>query len=118
MDFARRQAPLGDSSLLVELLDVLADLGATRLRETAANTIASRPTVFNPVNVVVPALAALHRKHGEPMKTDRAFLRLWHHASDFLLDRSERPPEPPPDWRHDIATAEAGLLKRNRKSWG
>ncbi|HLH54845.1 MAG TPA: 2OG-Fe(II) oxygenase [Verrucomicrobiae bacterium] len=91
-----------DSTLLVELLEALADLGATQLRETAADTIASRPAVFAPVNVIVPALTALHQKHGESMNTDPVFVRLWHHASGFLLERSECPPKPPPDWRQDV----------------
>jgi len=33
------------------------------------------------------------------------FERLWIHAAEFLLARSERPPEPPPDWRQQVTLA-------------
>lgn len=91
-----------NSSLVVELLEALADLGATQLCEAAADTIGSNPDVFAPVKVVVPSLVALHQAHGEAAKTAPAFVRLWHHAAAFLLARSERPPEPPRDWRQGV----------------
>jgi hypothetical protein len=47
----------------------------------------------------VPALALLHDRERKAFPADPDCGRLWVHAADFLLARSERPPAPPTDWR-------------------
>jgi len=71
-----------------------------RLRYAAAEKIASRPEVFHPVTVVVPAIEGIcaEREHMPPA-VDHAIQHLWTSAAEFLLLRSEAPPQPPPDWR-------------------
>src|SRR5260370_13760952 len=90
-----------ESSMVVELLEWLADMDAQELRETAARTLAAQPVVFDPVKVLAPALAVLHQEKGSSIKNDPVFLRLWHYAADFLLARSQCPPEPPQDCHHE-----------------
>jgi hypothetical protein len=86
------EAPPVNAALVSNLLEVLARLEATALRAAAAGKFAARPGVFDPVTVLVPALAAL----GE---WDEPAQRLWEHSAEFLLERSGRPPESPRDWR-------------------
>jgi hypothetical protein len=89
---------------VADLLDALAQLDAAALRETAAKTIAAaHPSIFDPVKALVPALALLRERHGDAVERDAACRALWQHAAQFLLTRSEHPPEPPRDWRQDVA---------------
>ena len=69
----------------------------------AAGKIASRPDVFLPVTVVVPAIERLvaGQSYGMPA-VHRAVGALWTTAAEFLLKRSELPPRPPADWRLDV----------------
>jgi hypothetical protein len=69
----------------------------------AAGKIASRPDVFLPVTVVVPAIERLvaGQSYGMPA-VHRAVGALWTTAAKFLLKRSELPPRPPADWRLDV----------------
>ncbi len=69
----------------------------------AASKIASRPDVFHPVTIVVPALEQLcaGQSSGVPA-VQRAVQALWTSAAEFLLLRSELPPRPPADWRLNI----------------
>lgn len=72
-------------------------------RYTASVQLATRPEAFDPVTVVVPALARMHaarRRRTGP--SDRSFLHLWTRSVAFLLERSEFPPEPPSDWRQSV----------------
>jgi hypothetical protein len=87
-----------DATLVANLLDVLNKLDAPGLRGVAAQKFAARPEVFDPVTVIVSALGLLDRRDDE----DTAFGGLWEHSAEFLLRRSERPPEPPQDWRQDV----------------
>lgn len=73
---------------------------APALRNAASAAIAGNARVFDPGTVIVPALAMMHERAGKPASEDE--LRLWRHAVDFLLARSEHPPEPPTDWRLDV----------------
>ncbi|MEO5960923.1 MAG: hypothetical protein ABIR80_17585, partial [Opitutaceae bacterium] len=65
--------------------------------------IGARPAVFDPVVVVVPALAALGvqpaGKSGGRLAA--AVEHLWRQSAEFLLTRSESPPAPPKDWRQE-----------------
>ena len=71
-----------------------------RLRYAAAEKIASRPEVFHPVTLVVPAIEGISaEREYMPSAVDHAIQHLWTSAAEFLLLRSEAPPQPPPDWR-------------------
>jgi hypothetical protein len=62
----------------------------------AAEKLAGRPAVFDPVTILVPALH-MWRAQAEP-----AFAKLWVHSAEFLLGRSASPPEAPRDWRQEV----------------
>ena len=91
----RETAPPVNAGLVAGLLDVLGELGAATLRAEAAEKFAERPAVFDPVTVLVPALAVVR-------EWDAATQRLWDHSAQFLLERSGCPPESPKDWRQDV----------------
>jgi hypothetical protein len=90
------------ASTVADLMDCLIGLSATELRGHAAAAIVANVAGFNPVTAVVPALALLHQRHGVGIKSDAYFGILWQHAAEFLLARSERPPEPPSDWKQSV----------------
>lgn len=82
-------------------------LGLRRFEEgalcaDAASKLVSRPEVFHPTTLVVPALERLRaeRDDGSPA-FERALQHLWTGSADFLLQRSEVPPQPPADWHLD-----------------
>jgi len=87
---------------IANLFDALGELTAAELCRKAVATIGSTPAAFDPVSVVVPALSLLSQRHGERVNADASFLHLWQYAAEFLLARSEHPPEPPRDWRQDL----------------
>lgn len=91
----RKQALPSDARLVIRLLDTLARLEAPKLRDAAVRQLATRPALFDPVTVLVPALEALRA-------WDAASTRLWEHCAAFLLERSGRPPEAPRDWRQNV----------------
>jgi len=115
LDWRRRSKlkPL-DPAVVVRLFEALAALDARELGETAAETIAVRKGVFDPIEIVVPALAGLKPEPGSA--GEPAFVRLWHHAADFLLARGERPPEPPKDW-HQEATIKCQCKECRALEW-
>ena len=84
-----------DAALVAKLLNALGKLDAAALRGAAAEKLAARPAVFDPVTVLVPALNLIR-------ECDHAVARLWDHSAEFLLHRSGRPPESPKDWRQDV----------------
>ncbi len=90
-----------NATLVVRLLDALGKLGASELRETAARKMAARPVVFDPGTMVIPALATVRVTPPEGGRGDGAVRPLWTRSADFLLNRSEFPPEAPKDWRQD-----------------
>jgi len=90
----REKAPPVNAVLATKLLDLLNELGLQALSAEAVKQFAARPAVFDPVTILVPTLAAIR-------KWDIAAQRLWEHSARFLLDRSDKPPEPPRDWRQD-----------------
>jgi hypothetical protein len=89
----------------VDLLEALAALNASTLREAACNSIAANPQVFNPATLIVSALQLLRERNGDAVLRDNEFQRLWAHSAEFLLARSEQPPESPKDWRLDVKIA-------------
>ena len=49
-----------------------------------------------------PALDSLRPANARATPGDAAFLHLWTHSAEFLLQRSERPPAAPKDWRLEV----------------
>jgi hypothetical protein len=96
---AQKAKPV-DAVMVADLFTSLGALDAAALREAASTAITENARVFDPGTVIVPALAMLHERAGKLASEDE--LRLWRHAADFLLARSEHPPEPPRDWRQDV----------------
>lgn len=91
----QEKARVVNASLIADLFNVLEKLDSPALRLTAADKLAARPAVFDPVVLVTPALGAIRQQ-------DDAFFRLWKHAVEFLLHRSSRPPTAPTDWRQEV----------------
>jgi hypothetical protein len=91
-----------DAAMVAALLEILRTTGSDELRMEAAARITTNLTVFDPGRVVVPALALLHKRERKGFSLDPAASRLWVHAAEFLLARSERPPTPPDDWRLEV----------------
>jgi hypothetical protein len=97
-----RQRHLGPE-FLENLLRALPRFGDGRLCGAAAEKIASRPGVFSPVTLVVPAVERICAGCGKvTVAVESSVQRLWTGAAEFLLRRSEVPPEPPSDWHMDV----------------
>ena len=101
---AKKARPV-DGAMVAELMNSLAVLEALGLREAAGAAIVGNARGFHPGRVIVPALVTLHEQRGGSASSDTVFERLWTHGAEFLLARSERPPEPPPDWRQEVKLA-------------
>jgi hypothetical protein len=91
-----------DAGLVAGLLEFLRAIGADALRLDAAANFVAGAAVFDPGKVIVPALALLQKSERKGFALDAAVGRLWVHAAEFLLLRSERPPAPPTDWRQAV----------------
>jgi predicted 2-oxoglutarate/Fe(II)-dependent dioxygenase YbiX len=89
------QAHPVNAALVANLMNVLGELDAAKLRAAAVEKFSARPTVFEPVTVLVPSFDLIR----EP---DAAVARLWNHCAEFLLQRSGHPPQTPTDWRQDV----------------
>jgi hypothetical protein len=89
----------------VDLLEALAALNASTLRDAACKSIAANPKVFNPATLIVPALQLLRERKGDAVLRNKEFQRLWAYSAEFLLARGEQPPESPRDWRLDVKIA-------------
>jgi hypothetical protein len=100
----RRQGPEAvlDGATLADLFASLASIRARDLEEAAVAILCARPAVFDPNAVLVPALVVLRKREKGGNKPSLTDIRLWTHAAEFLLARSEAPPEPPKDWRQDV----------------
>ena len=97
-----RKRPLGPE-FLENLLRALQRFQGGALCGAAAEKIASRPEIFSPVALVVPAVEQICG--GQLQKTaavDSSIRHLWTSAAEFLLSRSEVPPQPPADWRLNV----------------
>ena len=97
----RSQRPIAPE-FIANLFSALGHFKGRTLCDAAATSIASRPKVFQPVTLVVPAIERIYaERQFLPQAVDRAIQHLWTSAAEFLLLRSEVPPQPPPDWRLD-----------------
>ena len=97
-----RKRPLGPE-FLENLLRALQRFNGGTLCGTAAEKIASRPECFSPVTLVAPAIEQIwvgHRKRTTAVNT--SLQHLWTSTAEFLLRRSEAPPQPPSDWSLDV----------------
>ena len=94
-----------DGGMVAGLLDCLRVTGTDALQVDAAASLVAGVAVFDPATVIVPALTLLQRSERQGFVSDAAARRLWGHAADFLLARSEQPPPPPTDWRQDVTLA-------------
>lgn len=93
--------PLGPQ-FLENLLRALQHFNGGVLCRAAAEKIVSRPEVFSPVTLVVPAIDRICSGRRQKIALlDDAVRHLWGSAAEFLLRRSETPPESPSDWRLD-----------------
>jgi hypothetical protein len=91
-----------DGSAVADLLETLAALNASTLRDAACKSIAANPKMFDPATLIVPALQLLCERNGDAVLNDKEFQRLWRHCAESLLARSEQPPESPRDWRQSV----------------
>jgi predicted 2-oxoglutarate/Fe(II)-dependent dioxygenase YbiX len=98
---AQKAKPV-DAAMLADLLDALRALEAGDLRMEAASAALQNPAAFDPGAILVPALTLLADRARDAFSTDLAAGRIWAHAAEFLLARSERPPAPPTDWRQNV----------------
>ena len=97
-----RQRPLGPQ-FLENLLRALQRFKGRTLCGTAAEKIASRPEIFSPVTLVVPAIERICAGRRQmTAAVDSSLRHLWTSAAEFLLQRSEVPPQPPSDWRLNV----------------
>ncbi len=88
---------------LEKLLRALQGFKSGTLCDAAAEKIASRPEIFSPVTLVVPAIERIGTRSRKVTTLVASSVRhLWASAAEFLLARSEAPPQPPPDWRLDV----------------
>ncbi len=91
-----------DGSTVADLLETLAALNASKLRDAACKSIAANAEMFDPATLIVPALQLLRTRNGDAVLSDKELRHLWCHSAEFLLARSEQPPESPKDWRQDV----------------
>jgi hypothetical protein len=103
-DFEReeQQRPLGPQ-FLENLFRALQRWNGGTLCGAAAEKIVLRPEIFGPVALVVPAIERIcvGRRRGTA-GVDSSVRYLWTSAAEFLLQRSEVPPQPPTDWRLNV----------------
>jgi hypothetical protein len=96
------QRPL-DPQFLENLLRALQRFKGGTPSGAAAEKIASRPEIYSPVTLVVPAIERICAGRGQlTAAVDSSVRHLWTSAAEFLLQRSEIPPKPPLDWRLNI----------------
>ena len=88
---------------LENLLQALQRFNGATLCSAAAEKIASRPEYFGPVTFVVPAIERIWVGLWQRTAAVNTSLQhLWTSAAEFVLRRSEAPPQPPSDWRLDV----------------
>jgi hypothetical protein len=97
------QRPLG-TQFLENLLRALQRFKGGTPSGAAAEKIASRPEIYSPVTLVVPAIERICAGRGQlTAAVDSSVVRhLWTSAAEFLLQRSEIPPKPSLDWRLNV----------------
>jgi 2OG-Fe(II) oxygenase superfamily len=90
------------AALMADLFHALGSLDLDVVCEKAVTHIVARPAVFVPDTIIVPALTLLRPRHENDPANDHAFLKLWTHAGEFFLERSQHPPESPKNWRQEV----------------
>jgi len=91
---------------LENLLRGLELFKSSTLCVAAAEKIALRPEIFSQVALVVPAIERICvGRRRLTAAVDSSIRHLWTSAAEFLLGRSEVPPQPPSDWRLKVASA-------------
>jgi hypothetical protein len=101
-DPAERKHPLAPE-FLENLFQALQRFNGGTLCGAAAEKIASRPECFSPVTLVAPAIERIWaglRQRTAGVNT--SLQHLWTSAAEFILRRSEAPPQPPSDWCLDV----------------
>ena len=102
-DWWRSQsAKPADDTVVVNLLESLGSLAVPALRAAACDGLVVNSAVFDPAKLIVPALQTLCERHEDALSGDLEFRRLWCHAAEFLLTRSEQPPAAPTDWKQTV----------------
>lgn len=92
--------PVGGGSVAQFLRTVSSLANSHTLLRDAGAGLASRPGMFRPDLVLIPALEELrHEKLLDLSNARHPLTALWKAAAEFHLDRSAQPPEPPSDWR-------------------
>mgnify|MGYP001274333180 CR=1 FL=1 len=94
-----------DARMVAEILEQLRALNATGLRRKAADAITENRSAFDPAEIIVPALRLMADRDRNGFVSDAEGGRLWGHAAEFLLGRSEQPPAPPKDWKQPVSIA-------------
>ncbi len=97
-----KQAKPVDKTLVEHLFEALGPLAMPELGDAAAAALVARPQTFVPDTVLVPALTHLHQQKADSGVNASACFTLWKHSAEFLLTRSEFPPEPPKDWAQPV----------------
>ncbi len=82
---------------IANLFSALRHFKGRTLCDAAAGKLTSRLEVFDPVTLIVPAIERMSAE--KPSAIDSVIQHLWTSAAEFLLLRSEVPPQPPSDWR-------------------
>ena len=98
----RKEENFVDGQSVADLLASLQGLAASELEDAAVAIACARPAVFDPNTVVAPAIALCIEQKGMRIELGSPCQRLWKHAAEFLLQRSETPPDPPRDWRQEV----------------
>jgi hypothetical protein len=97
-----KEEKLVDGQTVADLLASLESLAVREIEDAAVAILCARPAVFDPNTVLAPAIALCIERQGMRMKPGSPCRRLWKHAVELLLQRSEMPPEPPRDWRQEV----------------
>jgi hypothetical protein len=87
-----------DAGLVRKLLETLGEMEIPALCAQAVKTMAERWDVFDPVSALTPAFPLLRTPVAE-------INHLWEHSAQFVLQRSEQPPDAPRDWRQEANLA-------------
>jgi hypothetical protein len=98
----RQKAKPIDGPALATLFEVIWHLKLTKLEKTLTEAVVSRVGGYPPETTVIPALTALQQQDNATAGEQLAFPKLWEHAAEFLLSRSEHPPLEPPDWTQKV----------------
>jgi hypothetical protein len=94
-----------DAAMVAQLLEHLRALNAKGLRRKTADAITENQSAFDPADIIVPALRLIADRERNGFVSDADCGRLWVHAAEFLLGRSEQPPIPPTDWKQPVSIA-------------